>query len=53
MPEDYLSKLRAAVRDVADFPKHGIMFKDINPILKDGALFRASIEVFLQQCRGK
>src|SRR5919198_4571109 len=48
-----LSKLRAAVRDVPDFPKPGIIFKDITPILKDGPLFRASIEVFLQQCRNK
>jgi len=53
MPEDYLSQLRAAVRDVSDFPKPRIIFKDITPILKDGALFRASIEVFLHQCRGK
>jgi adenine phosphoribosyltransferase len=53
MAEEILSKLRAAVRDVPDFPKPGIVFKDITPILKDGVLFRASIEVFLQQCRGK
>jgi len=53
MPENLLSKLRAAVRDVSDFPKPGIVFKDITPILKEGALFRASIEVFLQQCSGK
>src|SRR5438046_9114358 len=53
MLQETLSKLRAAVRDVPDFPKSGIIFKDITPILKDGTLFRASIEVFLQQCRGK
>jgi adenine phosphoribosyltransferase len=50
---DVIEKLRAAVRDVPDFPKKGITFKDITPILKDGALFRASIDVFLEQCRGK
>ena len=48
-----IEKLRATVRDVPDFPKKGIVFKDITPILKDGALFRASIDVFLEQCRGK
>src|SRR6266480_6790066 len=53
MAEDTLTKLRTAVRDVPDFPKPGIIFKDITPILKDGARFRESIEVFLQQCRGK
>jgi adenine phosphoribosyltransferase len=53
MAETVLGKLRAAVRDVPDFPKPGIIFKDITPILKDGALFRSSIEAFLEQCRGK
>jgi adenine phosphoribosyltransferase len=53
MDSDKIDKLRAGVRDVPDFPKKGIVFKDITPILKDGELFRASIEVFLEQCRGK
>jgi adenine phosphoribosyltransferase len=48
-----IDELRAAVRDVPDFPKKGIIFKDITPILKDGALFRASIELFLEQLRGR
>src|SRR6202051_5372988 len=53
MSSEKLVKLRAGVRDVPDFPKKGIVFKDITPILSDGALFRASIDVFLDQCRGK
>src|SRR5436853_1657047 len=53
MAPDSLQKLRAAVRDVPDFPKAGIVFKDITPILQDGVLFRASIDLFLEQCRGK
>ncbi len=51
MTEDPIARLRAAVRDVADFPKAGIVFKDITPVLKDGALFRDSIDLFLQRCR--
>ena len=31
--------LRRAVRDVPDFPKPGIIFKDITPLLADGGLF--------------
>jgi adenine phosphoribosyltransferase len=53
MNSDSLEKLRAAVRDVPDFPKAGIIFKDITPILSNGQLFRASIDAFLEQCRGK
>lgn len=32
------SRIKQAVRDVADFPKPGIIFKDITPILKDAGL---------------
>src|SRR5580700_3080332 len=53
MAADLIEKLRAGVRDVPDFPKPGIVFKDITPILSDGALFKASIDVFLNRCRGK
>ena len=53
MHSDSIEKLRAAVRDVPDFPKKGIIFKDITPILGNGKLFRTAIEAFLEQCRGK
>lgn len=33
-------RLRAAVRDVPDFPKPGINFKDITPVVSDPILFR-------------
>jgi adenine phosphoribosyltransferase len=32
------SKIKSTVRDVPDFPKQGIIFKDITPILKDPIL---------------
>jgi len=48
-----MDRLRAGVRDVPDFPKTGIVFKDITPLLSDHALFRASIDLFLERCRGK
>src|SRR5438876_6456848 len=50
---DAIEKLRASVRDVPDFPKKGIVFKDITPILNNSALFKVSIDVFLERCRGK
>jgi len=39
------------MRDVPDFPKPGILFKDITPILADGTLFKLSIEAFLESTR--
>ncbi|KRG83846.1 adenine phosphoribosyltransferase [Stenotrophomonas daejeonensis] len=34
-----------AIRDVADFPRPGILFKDITPLLADAPGFRAAIAV--------
>src|SRR5438270_2340278 len=53
MADDVIARLRRAVRDVPDFPKKGIVFKDITPVLNDGLLFRSSIDIFLDRCRGK
>src|SRR5437588_3539889 len=53
MHSNTIEKRRAAVRDVPDFPKAGIVFKDITPILGNGKLFRVAIEAFLEQCRDK
>src|ERR1700675_4214245 len=53
MDLDMLDNLRGGVREVPDFPKKGIVFKDITPILSDNTLFRASIDLFLERCRGK
>ena len=33
------ANLRRWIRDVPDFPKPGILFKDITPLLKDAAAF--------------
>jgi adenine phosphoribosyltransferase len=41
MPDAALSdRLRAALRDVPDFPRPGILFKDVTPVLRDAGLFR-------------
>lgn len=39
-----LAALRKVIRDVPDFPKPGILFKDITPVLEDPAAFRAAID---------
>ena len=46
-------QLKAAIRDVPDFPKPGIVFKDITPILGDPKLFRAAVEILLARHKGK
>lgn len=46
------AELHAAVRDVVDFPKPGIVFKDITPILSDGNLFRKTIDLLCETAGG-
>jgi adenine phosphoribosyltransferase len=38
-----LQDIESAVRDIPDFPKPGIIFKDITPILGDPALFEETV----------
>lgn len=47
-----LKALQDAVRDVPDFPKPGILFKDVTPILRDSCLFRAAVDLFAERHRG-
>jgi adenine phosphoribosyltransferase len=39
------------IRDIPDFPKPGILFKDITPLLADPEAFQASIEALADQYR--
>ncbi|HET6462553.1 MAG TPA: hypothetical protein VFH33_02035, partial [Candidatus Krumholzibacteria bacterium] len=45
-------RVRAAIRDVADFPKAGILFKDITPILSDAKVFAEVIGALTERYRG-
>jgi len=40
--------LRAAIRDVPDFPRKGVLFKDITPLLADGALLRRTVDLLVE-----
>jgi adenine phosphoribosyltransferase len=39
-----LEQLKSAIRDIPDFPRPGIIFKDITPILGNGQLFQRVID---------
>jgi len=40
------NRLKAAIRAVPDFPKPGILFRDITPVLEDAALCNAAVDGF-------
>jgi len=48
-----MEALKSIIRDIPDFPKKGILFKDITPLLADGAAFQNMIEAFKARYQGK
>ncbi len=44
-PTPTVSQIEKAIRNIPDFPKPGIQFKDITPVLADPRLFAASIDL--------
>ena len=42
-------ELAGRIRDIPDFPKPGILFKDITTLLKDGDSFHASVDGLLEK----
>ncbi len=45
-------QVRAALRDVPDFPKKGVIFKDITPLLADAVLFERVTDWMVERFRG-
>lgn len=46
------TELRTYVRDIRDFPKPGIVFKDITPLLAAGAALQAVVDRIADRYRG-
>jgi adenine phosphoribosyltransferase len=44
--------IRSLIRTIPDYPRPGIMFRDITTLLKDGAGFREAIDGVLEACAG-
>lgn len=53
MDKPLIDRIKAAIRDIPDFPEPGILFKDITPILSDGPLFHAVIDQLAAQYSGQ
>ena len=45
--EAQIETLKTAIRDVPDFPKPGIVFKDITTLLQDAVLFRRTVDLLV------
>ena len=52
MDSDPTGALRALIRDVADFPRPGIVFRDITVLLADASGFRQAVDAMAGAWRG-
>jgi adenine phosphoribosyltransferase len=48
-----LARLRSLIRDVPDFPKPGILFKDFTPLIRDPAGLALAVELMVNPFRDK
>lgn len=48
-----MSDLKKYIRSIPDFPKQGILFRDITTLLKDKAAFKKAINALAQAVKGK
>jgi adenine phosphoribosyltransferase len=48
-----IERLRSLIRDVPDFPKAGIVFKDFTPLIRDPAALALGVELMANPYRGK
>ena len=51
-PDDRLARITSRIRDVPDFPKPGILFKDVTPLIGDGPGFRLVTDLFAERIAG-
>lgn len=47
-----VEQLRALIKDVPDFPKQGILFRDITPLLRSPSALAISVELMANRFRG-
>jgi adenine phosphoribosyltransferase len=51
--QENMIRLKNKIRDIPDFPKPGIVFKDITPLIKDPATLRLAVHQLLQPFLGR
>lgn len=53
MQTDLIDRLKATLRPIPDYPKPGIVFQDITPVLGDAGLFHEVVRALAEPFRGR
>lgn len=51
--EKEIAAIRSAIREIPNFPKPGVVFKDITPLLGNGPLFAKTIDILAERYRNQ
>ena len=51
--EKVIEDIRQIIRDIPDFPKPGVVFKDITPLLSSAPLFKQTIDLMAERYQGR
>lgn len=53
MDHERIAQIKGHIRDVIDFPKPGIVFKDISPLLANSRAFNLALDLLAEQYDGQ
>ena len=53
MEAEYIADLKAAIREIPDWPKKGILFYDVTTLLKQGRCFEQTINALIEPYKHK
>lgn len=53
MTQENLALIKSSIKSIPDYPKPGILFRDVTSLMEDPSAYRATMQVLLEKYRGK
>ncbi len=52
MTEQIIDQIKASIKSIPDYPKAGILFRDVTSLMEDPAAYRATIKLLVEKYQG-
>ncbi|MDN3680551.1 adenine phosphoribosyltransferase [Vibrio tapetis subsp. quintayensis] len=52
MTEQTIAQIKASIKSIPDYPKAGILFRDVTSLMEDPAAYRATIKLLVEKYQG-
>ncbi|MCQ1056603.1 adenine phosphoribosyltransferase [Photobacterium sp. DNB23_23_1] len=53
MTQEKLALIKNSIKSIPDYPKPGILFRDVTSLMEDPAAYRATMEILIDKYKGK